>query len=76
MITTPLPRVSGEPRRAGRDYLQYNDVPELFTLIDKTLREGSWKEIADRGYELVQEHHTWAVRAKQLRQILKERLGL
>jgi len=76
MITTPLPRVSGETRRAGRDYLQYNDIPELFTLIDKTLADGSWKGIADAGFELVQEHHSWAVRAKQLRQILNEKLGL
>jgi glycosyltransferase involved in cell wall biosynthesis len=76
LLTGPIPDVSGEEREEGRDYVEVPTVADFYPRADELLRSGRWKEIADNGYELVQERHTWAVRAGELRQILSEELGL
>jgi hypothetical protein len=35
-----------------------------------------WARMARRGYELVMERHTWKVRARELREIIHEELGI
>jgi hypothetical protein len=75
MLTTPVPDVSGEVREAGIHYLEFDDRDQLADCVNRLLN-GEWETIAGTGYMLVQEHHTWTVRARELRQIVAEELGL
>ncbi len=76
LVTGPVPDVPGEARQNGQDYVQVSDFEEFFYQVGDLLDSGRWREIADNGYRCVQEHHTWRVRAGQLRRILNEELGL
>ena len=72
VLTSCLPSVSGEYRTEGVHYWEYRDIEELFVAIDNLLDSGWWYDIAEAGYDLIQEYHTWTVRAKELRQTLAE----
>ena len=76
VLTSELPDVSDEERTAGVHYEEYGGFESLGDKIDYLLASGKWKDVADAGYELVQEHHTWTVRAKQLHGILTREFGL
>lgn len=76
LVTGPVPDVPGERRVNGVDYVQVADFNEFYSQIRDLLDSGRWREVADSGYRCIQEHHTWRVRAGQLRQILNEELGL
>jgi hypothetical protein len=76
LVTNPLPDVSGEIREAGTHYLEFENYDHLGQIIDDLLASGRWREISDAAYKLVQERHTWRVRAGELRQILSEALGV
>jgi hypothetical protein len=76
LLTGPIPDVSGEERTAGRDYVQAETHEEFYLQATDLLETGRWREVADNGYKLVQEKHTWATRAGELRRMLKEELGL
>jgi hypothetical protein len=68
VVTSPLPPVSGEARRADVDYLEFNpdDKQRLAELLTWLLESGTWETFAGNGYMLVRECHTWQVRAAQL----------
>lgn len=72
LLCDPLPPVSGEPRQLNEHYLQFRSLDELDLLINELLLEETWQVFAEAAYKLGQQHHTWAVRARQLRQILAE----
>jgi hypothetical protein len=76
LLTGPLPDVSDEERVAGRDYVEVATQEDFYLQVTDLLKSGRWQVVADNGYKLVQEYHTWAIRARQLRQILREELGL
>jgi glycosyltransferase involved in cell wall biosynthesis len=76
LVTGAVPDVPGEERVAGRDCVPVDSYEEFFLAISELLESGAWREIADSGWRCVREHHTWSVRARQLRQILHEELGL
>jgi glycosyltransferase involved in cell wall biosynthesis len=76
LVTGPVPDVSGEERVAGRDYVEAGSYQEFLEVTGELLDSGRWREIADNGYKLVQEHHTWTVRARYLREVLHNELGL
>jgi hypothetical protein len=76
LVTGPVPDVPGEIRVSGRDYVQAADFEEFFYQVSDLLDNKRWREIADNGYECIQKHHTWRVRAGQLRQILNEEIGI
>lgn len=72
LVTSPLPSISGEKREAGRHYFEYQNAEHLETLLGNLLSSGLWRKIADAGYKLVQEHHTWAIRAQELKKTLQQ----
>jgi glycosyltransferase involved in cell wall biosynthesis len=76
VVTNRLRDVSDEVRRAGMDYVEYADRDGLAAAIAELLHNDAWRDVAERGYQLVQEHHTWAVRARELRRLLQAELGL
>lgn len=76
LLTSPLPPVSGEAREQGAHYLEFRDRTELAGLIDHLLATGDWQVIADAARRMVRRKHTWAVRARELRQVFAEELGL
>lgn len=71
LLTKKLVSVSGEIRTPDVHYAEWNTYEEMYQQIDHLLKTGKWKKIADAAYELVKEHHTWAVRAQQLYDMLK-----
>lgn len=71
LVTSPLPGVSGEQRQASIHYLEFTDRAFLAELLPHLLNDGEWEDVADSGYALVQQHHTWAARAVELRSILE-----
>lgn len=76
VLTSPLPDVSGEERRAGTHYLEYDltDLDALGDCVDWLLGTGQWETFAGNGYMLVREQHTWQVRASELRQLVEDAL--
>ena len=76
LLTSPLPPVSGEERRAGVHYAEWRDFDDMAARIEGLLSSGQWRAIADAGHELVHRAHTWAVRAGELRQILEAEFSL
>lgn len=74
VLTSPLPNVSGEARRKDCDYLEFDPAgrDRLGELLSWLLDSGSWETFAGNGYMLVREHHTWAIRAAELRGIMGE----
>ncbi len=71
LVTSPIIEVEGEDWREGIHYLEWRNYDELGTLIQRLLDSGAWQAVADAGYALVMERHTWRVRAAQLRQRLE-----
>jgi hypothetical protein len=79
VLTSPLPEVSGEVRAADVDYLEWADTWELRGRLEDMLdphRWGiagpdRWHWIADQGLRRVQDCHTWAARARELRETLR-----
>ena len=78
LLSRTLPDVSGEATEEGVHYVAWNDYAELANRLDDLLmpEHDLWRDIGDVGYTYVHTEHTWPVRAKQLRQILREELGL
>jgi hypothetical protein len=76
IITGPIPDVEGELRQAGRDYIQVDTPAQMLDAVRAQLENDRWKWVANNGYQLIKDSHTWQIRAAQLRQILKEELGL
>ncbi len=75
-VTGVLPELSDEERTPGVHYIEVEHWEDMPKVCGALLESGEWERIADNGYKLAMEKHTWTVRAKELRQILKERLGL
>ena len=79
LVTSRLPKVSGEAREAGEHYVEfdlYGWADDLGGIVDGLLATGGWRGIADAAHDLVHERHTWAVRAGELRQTFFEEFGL
>lgn len=74
VVTAPIPPVSGEARKAGRQYIEADcaDIPDLARIL---VENNTWSIPATMGYEWVQAH-TWAARARELRQLLSVELGI
>lgn len=76
LITGPLPDVSGDERVPGRDYFEVGAVEDVPGVIDNLLEKDDYITMAQKGKKLVAKYHTWAIRARQLRTIIGEELGL
>lgn len=75
VLTGPLPSVDGDYRQSGVHYWEFNDHGGMLTMLDELL-VGDWVQVSSLGYSLVESHHTWAIRAKELRRILEKELSL
>ena len=76
MVTGVPPEVSGEQKTAGVHYVETENHRDIPALCEELLGSGEWRGIAAAGHELVMKNHTWATRAKELRGLLRERLGV
>jgi len=76
LLTGPIPMVEGDGFVEGVHYESFRTELELETKLDELLRWQNWEGTAQAGHELVMERHTWQVRARELRQMLNEELGL
>lgn len=75
LVTGTLPFVDGDSIEPGKHYLSAENWRDFPALIDRLL-DGEWEQIARAGHEIVSTQHTWAVRARELREILARELGL
>jgi len=77
LVTGRLPKVDGDYLSLGLDELQQVDQLEDVTrAIGYMFDTGKWEELAQKGQRLIAHHHTWAIRARQLREIIREELGI
>ena len=76
LLTTPLPEVSGDGIRGAEHYWTYRNLQELESQIETLLADSYWQETARRGHEHIMTHHTWPVRAAELRQIADVLIGI
>lgn len=76
LVTGSLPDVDGDKREAGRDYIEVDKLVDIPAAIEALLDSGDWRAVGQSGRNMVQKNHTWTVRARQLRQIIAEELGL
>jgi len=76
LLTSVQPYVSGEEQVAGVHYVDYETPAEIDERLAWLLDSGAWETIADAGHEYVMTHHTWSVRARELRDMIREELGL
>jgi len=75
LLTMSLPDVSGDGLIRGTHYREYNNTETLERELAALLDYGAWELIAEAGYDHVLKHHTWKIRAAQLRQIIYEVFG-
>jgi spore maturation protein CgeB len=76
LVTGPIPAISGDERVPGRDYVEVKHLDDIPTVCDYLLDSGEWQERARWGKRLVAKYHAWSMRARQLRVILQEELGI
>lgn len=76
LVTGPLPYVPGDETLPSRDFFEVGKVEDIPLVIGDLLVSGDWRQIASNGKELVDGKHRWAIRAKQLREILESELGI
>lgn len=76
LLTGLLPNVDGDYRIPTEHYTEFSHTNILPDLIRHLLKYDLWKGVARDGYEMVMKHHTWATRAKELRELLAKELGL
>jgi hypothetical protein len=76
VVALDTPDVSGEERQTGTHYVECERLDLLIRAVPYLLNTGTWEDFAGAGYVLVQECHTWAVRARELRVMLAEELNL
>ena len=71
LLTGPLPDVSGDLRQPNKHYRVFSHWGDLVDQIRSLIHNNEFESIAAAGQELVMAHHTWAIRAQQLRTILE-----
>lgn len=72
LVSGKLPFMPDDRTVEGRDYIQADNHKDIPDAIDMLLSSGRWEEIAANGKKLVTKYHTWAIRAKELHQMLSE----
>jgi len=76
LLSSQLPAIEGDDITAGVHYVDFARPDDIGKRVEELLEGGRWREIAEAGYELVHRRHTWAARARELREILSQELGL
>ncbi len=76
LLTGEIPIVDGDDVVENVHYAVFRSNKELDDWLSRLLQDETWRQFARNGHDLVMRKHTWAVRARELRQILSEELGL
>ena len=76
LLSSPLPTVDGDGIEKGVHYAEYANPDALEGKLERLLTGNAWAEMAETGYQHVVAHHTWAIRAKDLRELLAKELRL
>lgn len=76
VLTGPIPTVDGDGLQDRVHYRTFAETAEVPAMIGELLTDHAWTQYAINGHELVMARHTWAIRAQELRQIIKKELGL
>ena len=76
LVTGTIPNIPEDKLERDMHYIAFDKKEELPYLLESLFAEDRWQEIADNGYKLVMENHTWAIRARELREMLSRELGL
>ena len=76
MLTGELPQIPEDRLIEGMHYVVFEDGEELPLAFRILLDRQGWQKIAENGLRLVQQNHTWRVRAAELREMLSKDLGL
>jgi len=74
LLTAPIPYDTQSHVLYGNDYSIFHDFTELETEIARILKEREWAWRT--SYHVVHDYHTWAVRARQLRELVNQEFGL
>lgn len=72
LLSSPLPTISGDGIVSGEHYCEYMNAEQLEHELISLLDDNHWSEIAEAGYQHVMAHHTWSIRATELRETLRE----
>ena len=76
LVTGTIPNIPEDKLERDMHYIAFDKKEELPYLLESLFAEDRWQEIADNGYKLVMENHTWAIRARELRELLEKELRL
>jgi hypothetical protein len=76
LVSGPLPEVDGDNLVNGKDYAGVRNLVAAVMGVDSLLKSGEWKDFASAGQQKVLSNHTWAIRARQLRAMIKVELGI
>ncbi len=76
LVTGILPEVSEEDKQAGVHYIEVEKWEDVPATCQQLLETGDWEKYAKAGYELMKAKYTWAIRAKELREIIRQEFGL
>lgn len=76
LVTGMLPDVPEDKIARDVHYVAFESKEELPYMLESLFSENRWQEVANNGYKLVMENHTWAIRARELREMLSKELGL
>lgn len=76
LLTGPIPSLECDLIEEGVHYYTFEEQKDVGAYLQGLLENERWESMAQAGYDLVMEQHTWAMRAAQLRQLLKVELGI
>jgi hypothetical protein len=74
LLTAPIPENTQSHILPGNDYTVFRDTEDLEDKIADLLARREW--VWRTGSSIVHEYHTWAARARQLRELVKQEFGL
>lgn len=74
-LTEPYPDTPEDGTLAGIHYAVFSDG-QIENKLSELLDGGDWPAYAERGHQFIMEHHTWAIRATQLRELVNREFGI
>lgn len=77
VLTSPLPRLEADKFQYEMPYEEFHDDNELEEKLCYMLENDDIRQmIADKDYNIIMQNHTWAIRARQLREIINKEFGI
>ena len=77
VVTSDLPYIQSDLIHDAHNYEPYYHDKDLEETIEFYLNNPVEREkIAKKGFDIIMQNHTWAIRAKQLREIINKEFGI